>query len=79
MIIKTTGLLPGTVYPILERLERHGWITSMWENEPSRTGPRRRLYEFTAEGRVAAGSACAQFESRHPTGRPARTTKWATT
>ncbi len=63
-IIKKTERLPGTVYPILERLERQGWVTSSWEENPSRQGPRRRLYEFTIEGARAAQDVCRSFDTK---------------
>lgn len=40
----------GTVYPILQRLERAGWIEGYW-NGHGKTGQRRRFYEFTEVGR----------------------------
>jgi len=48
-ISKLTGLKTGTVYPILERLELLGWLTSEWENTQDRNGPRRRTYRLTPE------------------------------
>jgi PadR family transcriptional regulator, regulatory protein PadR len=54
LVIKATGRPAGTVYPILDRLERQGWIRSSWDDDADRPGPRRRLYEFTAEGAEAA-------------------------
>ncbi len=63
-IIKTSGRPAGSVYPILERLERAGWVSSRWEDDPSRTGPRRRFYELTDEGAAAARVAIAAFSSR---------------
>lgn len=53
-LIAASGRRPGTVYPILERLERLGWVESGWEQDNGRPGPRRRLYVFTAEGEPAA-------------------------
>lgn len=53
-IIKETQRHPGTIYPILERLEAQGWATSTWEEAGDRSGPRRRFYSLTPEGRVAA-------------------------
>ncbi|WP_434693696.1 PadR family transcriptional regulator [Glutamicibacter sp. Je.9.36] len=44
-----TGLKTGTVYPILERLEDAGWITSEWDTDLSRKGPRRRYFKLAAE------------------------------
>ena len=70
-VIKLTQRLPGTVYPILERLESNGWIRSSWEEDSARQGPRRRLYEFTAEGSVAARETCLAFDAKvRLSGRP---------
>lgn len=38
----------GTLYPILHKLEKEGWVKSLWENE---TGRRRKWYELTAAGK----------------------------
>src|SRR3978361_991452 len=65
LIIKQTGRLPGTVYPVLERLERQGWVTASWEEDASRPGPRRKLYEFTADGEAAARDVCRAFENKN--------------
>ncbi|MEW9530774.1 PadR family transcriptional regulator [Microbispora sp. NPDC049125] len=50
-ICRTTGLLPGTVYPILARLERIGWVASGMEPELAQGRPRRRIYVLTAAAR----------------------------
>jgi PadR family transcriptional regulator PadR len=63
LVIKRTGRPAGSVYPILERVETAGWVTSAWEPETDRTGPRRRLYELTTEGQVAAGAAIVRFDA----------------
>lgn len=62
-IVGMTGRPAGSVYPILERLERIGWIESEWEDEPTRSGPRRRLYRLTLEGAEAARSTVASRTS----------------
>ena len=51
-IAKIAKLSSGTLYPILFRLERAGWLTSRWETEmPQALGrPRRRLYSITGKG-----------------------------
>jgi hypothetical protein len=51
-LCKLTGLPSGTVYPILSRLEKIGWIASSWEDiDPAEYGrPRRRLYGLTKDG-----------------------------
>jgi PadR family transcriptional regulator, regulatory protein PadR len=51
------GLGSGTVYPILERLERAGWITGVWEKGQPTDRPRRRLYSLTGAGQAAYGAA----------------------
>ncbi len=53
-IMKRSGRPSGTVYPILERLERQGWITSEWEEHTDTQLRRRRVYTFTPEGAAAA-------------------------
>lgn len=37
----------GTLYPILHKLEKEGWVKCHWENE---TGRKRKWYELTAAG-----------------------------
>ncbi|POH60052.1 PadR family transcriptional regulator [Cryobacterium zongtaii] len=63
-VIKQTGRLPGSVYPILERLEKLGWAESTWGIDAERSGPRRRLYQLTAPGALAATRTCYQFDAR---------------
>lgn len=41
----------GTVYPLLSRLRRVGWLDSTWSESP--TGPPRRYYRLTDAGRAA--------------------------
>lgn len=49
---KTSHLPSGTLYPLLARLEHHGWLSSHWEDiNPSVAGrPRKRLYWITEVG-----------------------------
>jgi len=68
-IIKASGRPAGSVYPILERLERSGWVTSEWADEPERSGPRRRYYELTAEGARAARPLVADRAARRAASR----------
>jgi len=78
LIIKSSGRPAGSVYPILERLEQSGWLTSQWEEDDARTGPRRRYYELTAEGAVAARSAVADFARKRPASTSVATARVAT-
>lgn len=58
-ICEHAGLGPGTVYPILDRLESAGWISGFWEFDPPADRPRRRLYEITGLGRSELAAAIA--------------------
>jgi len=55
-LMQATGLPSGTLYPILVRLERAGWVEARWEQtDPVAEGrPSRRYYRLTADGAVAA-------------------------
>jgi len=43
----------NTLYPLLRRLEKNGWITSKWELGEDRP---RKFYAITAAGRALRGS-----------------------
>lgn len=60
-LAEETGLLPGTAYPILLRLENEGWVTSRWEDiDPhAEKRPARRYYRLTANGAAQASTAVA--------------------
>ena len=60
-LAEETGLLPGTAYPILLRLENEGWVTSRWEDiDPhAEKRPARRYYRLTAGGAAQASAASA--------------------
>jgi len=64
LVVRRTGRPAGSVYPILERLEGAGWVGSSWEADSERTGPRRRLYELSADGVAAARAAVERFEGQ---------------
>lgn len=57
-----TGFPTGTVYPLLARLEREGFLESHWADDLERPGPRRRLYSLTPAGRRWA---TARLEPEH--------------
>src|SRR5262249_3294414 len=46
--------LPASLYPVLYRLERKGWITGRWVELPGRR--RRRYYCLTSSGRKELAS-----------------------
>ncbi len=51
----------ASLYPILYRLERRGWIRGSWERKPQ--GRRRRKYELTSEGQRALADELSSFRS----------------
>ncbi|MEU6240846.1 MULTISPECIES: helix-turn-helix transcriptional regulator [unclassified Streptomyces] len=65
-IAQGTGLMTGTVYPILARLENIGWVTSVWEQDegPDVRGARRRFYQLTPMGREHARAALRERAAR---------------
>lgn len=71
-ISEATGLLPGSVYPILQRLHREGWVTRSEEliDPHKEKRPPRLYYSLTAEGAVKASTVVAERRGRTRIGRP---------
>jgi PadR family transcriptional regulator, regulatory protein PadR len=65
-LMQDTRLPSGTLYPILVRLERAGWVQSRWEDmDPVAEGrPSRRYYRLTTEGAVAARAEVASMHEQ---------------
>ena len=63
----TADVGPGTLYPMLARLESIGWVDSYWEDiDPSEANrPARRYYTLTSQGRIDAAAA---IDRRHTLG-----------
>jgi PadR family transcriptional regulator, regulatory protein PadR len=63
-IARATKVGSGTLYPLLARLERAGWLSSEWETvDPAAVGrPRRRFYKLTGFGQRRALEAFAAFQ-----------------
>lgn len=55
-LAKDARIPSGTIYPMLSRLERAGWLESKWEKagRDNEGRPRRRLYRLTGAGERAA-------------------------
>jgi len=62
-LMRTTGVKSGSLYPILDRLERAGWMESHAEDIDEKVAgrPKRRLYRLTVVGRREAALAVADF------------------
>jgi PadR family transcriptional regulator len=58
-MVRDTGRPAGSVYPILARLEEAGWVESAWETDQAHSGPRRRYYTLTDDGRQHATAMLA--------------------
>ncbi|MBM2621483.1 helix-turn-helix transcriptional regulator [Actinoplanes sp. LDG1-06] len=75
-LMQATGLPSGTLYPILARLEKAGWVESRWEEiDPVAEGrPSRRYYVLTADGATAARREveAMQQQMSRVTGMPGR-------
>ncbi len=50
----------GTIYPLLSRLRREGWVTTTWAE--SESGPPRRYYALTADGARALRGFTEEWE-----------------
>lgn len=49
----------GTLYPVLYRMEREGWIEATWEDPTE--GKRRKVYHVTTAGRREHGKRAEQW------------------
>lgn len=62
-LMGSTSVKSGSLYPILEKFERLGWIEGSDESidERAEGRPRRRLYRLTALGEKEGRKAVADF------------------
>ena len=65
-LMRATGLASGTLYVILARLERAGWLTSEQEdiNPVAVKRPARRLYRLTPDGAQVARQELAELSEQ---------------
>ena len=49
----------GTLYPVLHKMEKEGWISGRWS---TKEGRRRKVYRITAEGRRYLNGEADRFE-----------------
>lgn len=50
----------GSLYPALERLQKHGLVAGKWRESP--TGRRARYYTLTSAGRRKLGEKVSAFD-----------------
>ena len=55
-IMQTAGIKPGTLYPMLARLEDQSFLDSHWQEASVEGRPPRHIYSLTEAGRRLAGS-----------------------
>ena len=51
----------GTIYPLLSRLRKEGWVDTSWKESDS--GPPRRYYTLTPTGRRALAAFADEWGS----------------
>ena len=63
-VVTKTGLKPGSIYPILHVLERHGLLKGQWEKgDPVKLGrPLMRRYRITKQGQSAVERTLAELQ-----------------
>lgn len=69
-IMQVTGIKPGTLYPMLARLEDQGMLASRWQETSVEGRPPRHMYSLTEAGRVLAKSLLS--EDRRSADQPLR-------
>ncbi|GIH05540.1 PadR family transcriptional regulator [Rhizocola hellebori] len=62
-LMEHSGLGSGTIYPILQKLQAAGWVSSSWEEgDPAALGrPVRRYYLLTPDGAEQARHKLAEL------------------
>src|SRR5580700_837389 len=63
-ISRQTSVPSGTLYPILMRLEKLGWLETRWEDAAAQGRPPRHLYRLTGNGRAWAREELRSAQQR---------------
>jgi PadR family transcriptional regulator PadR len=64
-LMKETGLMSGTLYPLLMRMTEQGLVEAEWRAPAQPGRPARHVYRLTAAG-IALALAAANQDSRLP-------------
>jgi len=59
-LMKETGLLSGTLYPLLMRMTEQGLVEAEWLPPTQRGRPARHAYRLTAKGLALAPAAAGE-------------------
>ena len=73
-LMRAAGIQSGTLYPLLQRLQKAGWLTGEWEkHDPDAGRPPRKFYKLSKDGMAQARSALAAAHAAlAPADRPRR-------
>jgi PadR family transcriptional regulator PadR len=65
-LMRVSGHPSGTLYPILLRLQKAGWVETRWEEiDPVTAGrPARRYYRLTPDGQTQAHTEIAALQAQ---------------
>jgi PadR family transcriptional regulator PadR len=63
-ISRQTSVPSGTLYPILMRLDKLGWLETKWEESVPQGRPPRHLYRLTGNGREWAREELRSAQQR---------------
>jgi PadR family transcriptional regulator PadR len=58
------GISDGTIYPLLNRLQNEGKLTSRWVEDPGATHP-RKYYRLTEAGQASLAAMRVEWETFH--------------
>src|SRR3569833_3133995 len=58
-LMKETGLLSGTLYPLLMRMTEQGLVEAEWQAPAQPGRPARHAYRLTAKGLALASAAAS--------------------
>ena len=70
-LMKQTGLLSGTLYPLLMRMTDRGLVDAEWRDPAQPGRPARHAYRLTAAGLALARAAAGGQAQLVPDGSPA--------
>lgn len=63
-ISRQTSVPSGTLYPVLMRLNKLGWLETKWEESVPQGRPPRHLYRLTGNGREWAREELRSAQQR---------------
>ena len=54
----------GTLYPLLNRMHKNGWLDSIWE-PPAQSGHPRRIYRLSDQGKAQLPGMLSAYLDHH--------------